>query len=604
MADVNKLPGGGSIKFSLMIEEGKVYIDKTDLVAKLASKRGQICFLTRPRRFGKTTLISTFNELFTNGTGHFTNLKLCKDNLWHDDNRYNVVSLNFCRFSDLPNFGAHFANYLSSRFTEKGIEVILSKNEDCQLGFPVAAFSSAFAKLADQSVVLLIDEYDTPLNQVLDNEPEFNIRRSIMEQFYGLLKDHCSKFRFVFITGIGRFLDPDNLYECPNFLDISYKEEYAAITGFTTEEITSYLKEYLEHAAAELNLAMPRKSWDLNKVLEKIIEEYGGYCFDPMGKVKVCTPWDVLLFLTNPAEGFNSYWTDSGGCANHLIVNWLRQIRSYGRGLSYLSGYTFKGYSKNMFFGEIACHINNVDQSDDTLIFPYYELLLQTGYFTIKQRISSIKEKLFVEFVVGVPNKEVLHLFHDLTVAELTRNAEVSDVATLDCLYGRKLRTAVRSENIKEIQLQLNRLINIFPSETLPKFNETNLKELLHIIFHLLDFKLTYKARGVTGYFDLTFENTKTIYLFALKVIKDCSGIDKACKEVQAQQRLYMPKGCTRDYSYLTRKQVFEYVMVIIRDPLRGNGAADPEVVKAFRAVEDASDEPVRSLVLLKELEA
>ncbi|MBO8415665.1 MAG: AAA family ATPase [Proteobacteria bacterium] len=244
MADVYKIPGGGSTKFSLMIDDGVVYIDKSDLVAKLASSSGQIYFLTRPRRFGKTTLISTFKELFTHGSRRFANLKLGKNNLWHDSNTYNVLSLTFYQFFDRPNFAADFTDYLCFEFANAGIEIKLSEKEASAQEFPLEAFSSAFDKLEDRSLVLLIDEYDTPLNQVLHNAPEFKRRRKIMEQFNTLLKDHCAKFRFAFITGIGRFLDPGNLPASSNFVDISYQEEYAAITGFTQQEIADNLYEY------------------------------------------------------------------------------------------------------------------------------------------------------------------------------------------------------------------------------------------------------------------------------------------------------------------------------------------------------------------------
>ncbi|MBO8416792.1 MAG: hypothetical protein IAB19_10465 [Proteobacteria bacterium] len=335
-------------------------------------------------------------------------------------------------------------------------------------------------------------------------------------------------------------------------------------------------------------------------MLHKLIEEYGGYCFDPKGKVTVCTPWNVMLFLSYPGEGFRSYWTDSGGFRNPYMVNWLRQLRPYGLGLRGLSDFIFSGYTKQLCLKEITRHIESIDTNEDAAVFPYFQLLLQTGYFTIKERISSKNSRQFTEYVVGVPNKEVLDLFKDKIVEELTRNQRVDHLAKLDYSYGRKLRAAVRSGNIQEMQLQLNRLINIFPSGTLHEFNEANLTALLRIILHLLDFKLTNKAKLLSEQFDLAFENTKTIYLLYLKVIKDCSGIEDACNAVQEQHRQCTPKGSSRSGSDLTRKQIFKYVMVIIRDPLTGNDALEPEIIKAFRAVAAASYEPVRRLVLLK----
>lgn len=522
MIDLNKLPGGGSIDFAGMIDDGTVYIDKTDLVAGLASKRGIIFFLTRPRRFGKTTLVSTFKELFTNGTKRFENLKLVKENLWHDHNNYQVISLSLMQLQRDSVFCQDFTAYLCTEFAQAGIEITLSAREKSRKTFPCEPFNATFEKLEDNSLVLLIDEYDAPFQRFLHNEKEFKLRRKVMMSFIKLLNDYHSKFRFVFITGIGRFLDENKLQECSNFVDISWREQYAGIVGFTPEEIKTHLHEYLEHAAAELHKDDPHRHWNASKLLQQLIEEYGGYCFDPRGRIKVCNPWNVMLFLTHPREGFSSYWVDSGGSDDSLIEKWLRQYRTLDPDLSTFADFISADYAAERPIEFVTEHVEALDpvENDEEDRFSYFNVLLQTGYFTIRERINPKRRKFPVNFEVGVPNNEVRRLFQDLVAAELTRSKELNSLAQLDYLYGRPLRAALNTEDIDKLEYELTRFVNIFPADVLPEYNNYTVRTLLYITFILLDFKFLGGNGSSARQFDFVFMGSNTVYRFTLKVIK------------------------------------------------------------------------------------
>ena len=169
MIDLTKLPLSIT-SFSDFCERNKIYIDKTDLVAKLAQFDAPI-FLSRPRRFGKSTLVSTFHELFSNGLDKFEGLKIVTDNLWNDKT-YKVIHLDLSKIKEQSGditFNESFLQQLDDAFGHGGYEKILNE----EIKTPARYLDIRFNQKDITNLVLLIDEYDAPLTAVMGDKEEF-----------------------------------------------------------------------------------------------------------------------------------------------------------------------------------------------------------------------------------------------------------------------------------------------------------------------------------------------------------------------------------------------------------------------------------------------
>lgn len=226
--------------FSELRRCGAVYVDKTSFVQNLAYD-GKPLILTRPQRFGKSTLLSTMEELFLHGVkpydGHDSYFKgLSIEETWQDDGQYHVLHLDF--------HGLNMQCTQSFELFEQKLNAALQEFAD-QLGLTVQTefsdFSSHFEallkQLADNSLILLVDEYDTPLVSRLQMPEELEAATALLQGLFGKVKKHSSKFRCVFFTGITRYQDLGMGTAGNNFTDISVEPSFASCCGYTREEI-------------------------------------------------------------------------------------------------------------------------------------------------------------------------------------------------------------------------------------------------------------------------------------------------------------------------------------------------------------------------------
>ena len=301
MVDVNKLPYQVS-KFSSLIDQSRIYVDKTDLVAQLVLGVGPV-LLSRPRRFGKSTLVSTFEELFSHGLKRFKGLKIEKQNLWQDKT-YKVLHLDFSAFrEDVAE--VTFADKLFAHLkTNLGlISLDLQENK-----YVISSLNDVLAKVEDNSLVLLVDEYDAPLTATMGDLKEFNERKTILSDFFLSIKSYAAKFRFIFITGVTRYSHVSIFQAFNNIKDISFDPMYGAIVGYTQEELELYFKNYIENAANVLNQVKNTDKYNYKLVLQSLKDNYDGYSFDLRCMTHVYNPWSILSFLDSPYFGFDSFW--------------------------------------------------------------------------------------------------------------------------------------------------------------------------------------------------------------------------------------------------------------------------------------------------------
>ena len=544
MVDVNKLPYQVS-NFSSLINQSKIYVDKTDLVAQLALGVGPV-FLSRPRRFGKSTLVSTFDELFSHGLEKFKGLKIETQNLWQDKT-YKVLHLDF---SDIKedrkqiSFHDKFQNLLAGVFDNVGLN--FKKSSDV-----IDSLRNALNEIKDLgSLVLLIDEYDAPLTTVMGKgKDEFEERRALLSEFFLNIKTYAGKFRFIFITGVTRYSHVSIFSGFNSIDDISFKPLYGSIVGYTQEDLEFYFKDYLENAALALNQEENTDTYNYDLILQKLKEHYDGYSFDKKCRTHVYNPWSILNFLKYPQDGFGSYWLDTGGAKPSLLVNYFTEVIDRKIDKSELLDYLDENVEISTELDTLSPTIESIEESD----FPFEAILYQAGYFTLKRIEGS-------SFYIGLPNLEVQEAFERLVLEKLINKSRVE----LKKKYSSRASDALNGKNLAEFKDLLNALLNECSYETVPTFKEAHFRDLYRVSFLCLDFKTVTERQNSEGRSDLDIECDSYLYVLELKVV-DENNKDKIEKALQdAKQQINKKKYTVRAGAWLKSKETVGLACVIV----------------------------------------
>ena len=336
------ITNGYFASFEQLISSNKIYVDKTKFACELAKDEGAF-LLTRPRRMGKSTMVSTLEYLFSKGTVGTEGL-YCHEN-WPDPNRYFVFHLDWSRsdISSVDDFKKSLNDYLDGWALYFGFEIPTNKILDWRFVF---FFQACIAKLKDEEflaahpelkegdrpfcsdrVVLLIDEYDAPLSRNLDNPELFEQLLPIYTSFFSTIKS-LPCFRMVFITGVSSYSQTSIFSGANQFINISLDSDYATCCGYTREEIEHYFAPELKRDQEVTNLSH-------DELLKAMSYFYDGYSFSEKAEeqTRVFSPVSVSLFLREPENGFENYWSNTGARSsfilkllqqcNHAIVNKL-----------------------------------------------------------------------------------------------------------------------------------------------------------------------------------------------------------------------------------------------------------------------------------------
>jgi hypothetical protein len=358
--------------FKKLITEDKIYVDKTDIIEKIISLRGTYYFLSRPRRFGKSLLLSTFKELFKGNKKLFEGLYIY--NKWNWEKTYPVIhiDLNKIKSNTSKNFEKSLNFHVDS----------IAKN-DFSIKLKAEFSNDKLTELIDniytntgKNVVVLVDEYDKPIISNINNEElAINIRQSLKD-FYGALKSEDSKLEFVFITGVSKFSKISLFSDLNNLTDLTIKTDFSTICGYTQKEIENYFKIYLNKISKDNEISV-------NHLLNLIKEWYNGYSWD--GEKFLYTPYSILSFFDNDGS-FNNYWFETG--TPSFLIDLIKQDNTR---VDILFDKNLKLYGTFPNF-----EIENLD---------FKTVLLQTGYLTIKG--SKIIPGELPAYSLDIPNKEV-----------------------------------------------------------------------------------------------------------------------------------------------------------------------------------------------------
>jgi Predicted AAA-ATPase/PD-(D/E)XK nuclease superfamily len=486
----------GFQNLSEIVETNSIYVDKTPLIHQMVTT-GKYYFLSRPRRFGKSLTVSVLKELFEGNKILFKDLWIEKNWDWSKTNP--VIRISFTEW-DFQNLGlsAAITEALHSVAQEKGI--ILTKTTVKSL---FRELIHAVYQQAGQ-VVLLIDEYDKPIVQYLeDNSLKQAIaNRKILKNFYSVLKDAGKILRFVFITGISKFTRVSIFSDLNHLTDLTLHEKYAALTGYTQQELEHYFNDYLNLAAQKLNISRP----ELLKIMK---EWYNGYSWD--GVTTVYNPFGTLSFLAN--SFFKNYWFSTG-----TPTFLLEQMKKQGQ-------FVLSTIKVDSIFFE------KYDLED----LDIYLLLFQTGYLTV-QKTNPLTD----EFWLGFPNKEVHDSFFRFLVGELTRRSQRPNSGmTMD-----DLRYAFENRSLPRVKVIINAYLAELPESVFRHSAEGLYHGLVHIIFTYLGTMIQSEVHSSYGQADAVVQTDTDVFIFEFKFNESADAALAQIKE-KAYADKYQASGKT-----------------------------------------------------------
>lgn len=354
--------------FEKIIGEGYLYVDKTALMWKLANCGSQNIFLSRPRRFGKSLLISTLKAYFEGRKELFNGLAIQSlENKWEP---YPVIRLDLSTASD-ANDERQLYLKLGSILSENE-EIFELPHEETLPGERLYRLVKRVYAKTCKPVVLLIDEYDAPLLSVLFNEEKEERYKSIIKEFFSPIKKLDPCLRFTFLSGVTKFSQLSIFSALNNLRDISMEDEYASLCGFTEEEMHTVFKQDI--LSLSIHAYQSQES-----IATKLKQRYDGYHFSPAGE-NVYNPYSILRVFSS--RRMEDYWYSSG--TPTVLVETLKRFNT--------DLYEIDGV-------EVTPSVfNQPTESVTNAVSLFY----QSGYLTIKEYHPE-----YDSYVLSIPNAEV-----------------------------------------------------------------------------------------------------------------------------------------------------------------------------------------------------
>ena len=467
--------------FERIRKEDRLYIDKTEYIYRMTHSDSVYCFLSRPRRFGKSLLVTTLKSYFEGKKDLFKGLAIEK--LEKEWTEYPVL-----------HFDMSGGKHMEKEQLERYLCFIIEENEhkygivNSGLSDPNvrlnALINSIYAKTGKQ-IVVLIDEYDAPMLDVAHEDKQLDILRNIMRNFYSPLKKCESLLRFVFLTGITKFSQVSIFSELNNIKNISMDEKYAGICGITEDEMLAQMSEDIDMLA---------KTQDLTReaTVAKLKEYYDGYHFSKVSP-DIFNPYSLLNCFAD--KNFGAYWFSSG--TPTYLINMLNR---------------FDVLPATIAPTEALSSAFDAPTEKMTSITP---LLYQSGYVTIKDY-----DKDTQLYTLDIPNKEIrVGLFNSLLPNYVNGTQAQQGGVTIT-----KMASLIRRRDM-DGALQL--LQDYF--ETLPYCNVTNYEghyqQMLYIIFTLLTgFVVDVEVHTPKGRVDMVLLTNTDLYLLELKLNKSAQA--------------------------------------------------------------------------------
>ncbi|MBF0211588.1 MAG: ATP-binding protein [Desulfamplus sp.] len=503
---MKKLPLGIQ-NFDKLRKDNYLYIDKTEYALKLINE-GTYYFLSRPRRFGKSLFLDTLKCLFEGTKQLFDGLYVYEK--WDWNIKYPVIKISFGagiakdtkKLTEMINFN------LRESETANGVEAFDKSNYGTY-------FNSLIISCYDKyktPVVILIDEYDKPILDNLTDESKALEMRNNLRDLYSVIKDSDKYIKFAFLTGVSKFSKMNLFSGLNNLTDITIDDRYAAICGYTQNDVETVFKEYLQGVDME-----ELKRW------------YNGYSFGnpsnesgesagTLGVESVYNPYDILLFF-DKGKQFKSWWFETG--TPTFLIDMIREKHYHLPDL------------ENIEVSEQV--INTFDVGN----IPIESLMFQTGYLTIKaikpSRIPHIKR-----YCLGFPNFEVRYSFLSYFIDHLAESY-ISRGINQDELYG-----ALEELKIEKLESVLKTLFSSIPYTAYVKNDIANYEgfylSVVYAYFYSLGIDITLEDVSSKGRADMVIKfPANTVYILEFKVVEDDKSNTKKPLE-QIKEKRYFEK--------------------------------------------------------------
>ena len=494
----------GIQSFDRIIEDGYVYIDKTDMVYSLAQE-GSIYFLSRPRRFGKSLLVSTLKNYFLGRKELFRGLKI--DSLEKDWKVYPVFHMDFNggNFTEKGVLEKWIGGYISSWERETGLKT----DSEQPLGLRFMEILKFAHEQSGHRAVVLVDEYDKPILDVLDVDKNLEEEhRNILKGFYSVFKGADEHLQFVFLTGVTKFSQVSVFSGFNQPKDISMHGKYETLCGITQEELDATFKEPIENMSK-----VYRCSYE--EMRDRLKAQYDGYHFSDL-MTDIYNPFSLLNAFD--AERISDYWFKSG-TPSYLI----RLLSHSDENMNDITG---KYYAPKEFIDYKA----DVEQP--------LPMIYQSGYLTIKE--FDIRRNMFL---LDYPNNEVKDGFLSLVAAKYFNTRESVDSWTRDAAFQ------LEDGKLDDFRTGLTSFLASIPYTMRRKENERERERYFHYTFYLImrliSVYTVYTEKVQShGRVDCIVETPDYVYIFEFK-------LDGTAEEALSQIE---EKGYAREYESDSRK--------------------------------------------------
>lgn len=461
--------------FSKIRERGLIYVDKTEYVHRLV-EYGQYVFLSRPRRFGKSLLLSTLEAFFKAERDLFEGLDITKYE--HDWLPREVLHLDFTgvNYSNPDSLHAVLVSNIEDWERKYGI-MPTSSSPDLRFG---EVIKSAY-EYRKRKVVVLVDEYDKPLQDTAENIELQSRFRSELRGVYGNLKKMDAYIEFAMLTGVTKMGKLSIFSDLNNLKDISMTEEFSGICGITDEELHRYLAPGIAEFAKSNDMSVA-------DVYETLKRNYDGYHFAPKSSLDIYNPFSMMNALQD--REINFYWFETG--TPYYLVKQIKKHR--------LPLQTFEGVK------ESRDAVTNASFDLKTTLIP---VLYQSGYLTIKgyDAITRI-------LTLGFPNLEVRRGFLLELMSVYVNKSENSTWADIVAFYE-----DVIEGRIDDFMHRLQSLYSDFNRDGFTLIDlEQHYQDVAYLVFKLLGCITHTEYKTAKGRIDMTVETSERIYVFEFKL--------------------------------------------------------------------------------------
>ena len=476
----------GIQNFQKLRESGFLYVDKTALVHQLVSIEG-CYFLSRPRRFGKSLLLSTFEAYFQGKKELFKGLAL--EHLEKDWMVYPVLhlDLNAERYDKPENLISIIDRHLRGWENKYGKEENDKTPADRFIGIIRRAYEQT-----GQKVVILVDEYDKPLLEAIGNEELQNDYRKTLKSVYGVAKTMDSYIQFAFFTGVTKFSKVSVFSDLNNLKDISLDARFVAACGITEKEIHAYFD-------AEVGSMAEANGIDKVTCYERLKQQYDGYHFRE-NSVGVYNPFSLLNALD--CKEFKDYWFETG--TPTFLIETLKR-----------NNYELENITREEVTADLLGSLDSIDTNP-------LPLLYQSGYLTIKDY-----NPRFGSYILGFPNGEVERgftrfLFRHYAPIRADQSVSFINNFTIEVENGQPEKFMPRLE-----ALFANQDYQVVGDTELYFHNVTNL------VFKMLGFYTDVERHTTDGRMDMLVQTKDFIYIFEFKIDKSA---DEALAQIEEKQ--------------------------------------------------------------------